>query len=192
MRLLNSSLLISILLIVSTQAQNGLRTTLSGGISKVTGINGKSFNSGVSAGIESGYNINNYFSFGGHIDYEWLTQKEPLDFPSDLNFLAGVHLWDASFVPIAYIPFSDKTNISFEIDPGFCLTYTYLCYDKIYTRTVFYTHFSLTTGVTLNLSHLALGVKYKRIFDSDGATANLICFNIGYVWRFTKSHTLEY
>ena len=180
MRFIKTGLLLSIITVMSTQAQTESRTLIYGGLALATGQGNGDMRPGLSLGLESGSKIGNYVGLGGHIDYEWLT----VDIPADYDIRMGVHLWDVSFVPKFFIPFTESANMSFEVDPGFCLSLGYIR-SRGYSDSEVEPHFILTSGITFNVEKFAFGFKYKRVFlyddsaDYDGS-ANMVTFNVGY------------
>lgn len=172
-RFIKTGLLLSIITIISIQAQTESRTAIYGGLAMAIGDGASGMRPGIGVGLESVSKIGNYVGLGGHIDYEWLT----VDIPADEDIRLGVHLWDVSFVPKCYIPFTESANMSFEVDPGFCLSLAYVHGD--YSDSDTKPHFSLTSGIAFNIEKFVLAFKFKRIFSIDG-TANIVTFNVGY------------
>lgn len=174
MRLIKTGLLLSIFTIFSLQAQTGSRSAIYGGLAIQTGSGASIMRPGIALGFESVYKVNNYFGLGGHMDYEWLT----VDIPAGYDERMGFHYWDVSFVPKAYIPFTESSSMSFELDPGFCLALVYL-HVPGYSDSETEALFSLTPGIAFNIEKFALAFKFKRIFNSDGAS-QMFTFNVGY------------
>jgi hypothetical protein len=138
-----------------------IRNTFYGGIAFAVGEGASVWHPGVSGGIEPIKKINTYFGVGGHIDYSWLSRAElpPLK-------RAGLHYFDISFVPKAYLPVSANMTFSFEVDPGLYGTYAYYSYGE-YRTSNFKVFFGLTAGTAFTIEAFSLIFKFKNIFGED-------------------------
>lgn len=178
MGLLKTSLLLSVFAIFTVQAQSETQSTVYGGLTIATGDEAEYMNPGIALGFDAGKRIGKFVSLGGHFDYEWLTE----DIPADYDARVGYHFWDISFVPKVIIPFTDKVNMSLEVDPGFCLSLAYIHLESYFGNfddREADPNFILTPGITFNVSKLALAFKFKRVFGEYG-NSNFVTFNVGY------------
>lgn len=144
------------------ESLTSIKNTIYGGVAFAI-EQGAGMNPGVNAGIEPIKKINTYLGVGGHIDYTWLSVK---NLPSNVG--EGVHLFDVSFVPKAFVPVGKDMDFTFEIDPGI---YGIDVYYRLggFSSSEFNLHFGLTTGAGFKADVFSFLFKFKTFFtESDG------------------------
>lgn len=170
-----------LLLAVSTFAEIGTRTALYGGLALATGNGREDMNPGFDLRLEIGLKPIRFLSIGADIDYTWLSA----DVPDEYDEKAGTMFWDFSFAPKFYIPFTDDLNLSFGVNPGFCIARAYERDDNDSDSDA-EGAFSLTECVTLNYRNFTTSFNFKSAFK-DGESVNWVCFNVGICSRDRSS-----
>jgi hypothetical protein len=88
-------------------------------------------------------------------------------------------------VPKVYIPFTEKVNISYEFDPGICISRYYIHTDND-DLTKADQLFSLTHGLIVNIYSITASCRFNVAYSS--YKIQWVTFNIGYEWIARLAH----
>ncbi len=150
------------------------KNTVYGGIAIMTGEEG--WNPGLALGLEPVSRISKYVGLGGHIDYTWLSLKTENTIVGEVG--GGLHFLDVAFVPKLYVPVSDETFMTFDIDPALVLDYAYAHFGNVEDSDIS-VHFGFTFGASFNVNLYSFVFKYKTVYVK-GTSTSWIALCLGY------------